>query len=179
VSFGRLLWVWGIAGVLAVLLLQQRKPYRQLMVMAGVWVAAALVPYSFLTYMHRVPSRQTYLASVGLAWVVAAGFRAFEARLRLHRSGVLAAVALLIVATNIGYLWTKKREQFQERAAPTEAFVALARRTTGPIYMRCYPGTPLVYEAALRVETGRAASDLVWDAPRGGETEFCFAARPK
>ena len=31
------------------------------------------MPYSFLTYMPRLPSRHTYLASVGLAFIVAAG----------------------------------------------------------------------------------------------------------
>lgn len=175
VSFARLLWVWGVVALVCVLVLR-RKPFRQLVVMATVWAALALVPYSFLTYMHRIPSRQTYLASVGLAWVVAAGFRAFESRLRLHRSAVLAAVAVLVLGANVGYLWTKKREQFQDRAAPTEALLALARTTNGPIYMRCYPGPPLVYEAALRVRTGRPASDLVWDRPHGGETPFCFAA---
>ncbi len=175
VSLGRLLWPWGVVGFLAVLLFRV-KPYRELLVMSGVWAVVALAPYVFLTYMHRVPSRQTYLASVALAWVVAAGFRAWEGRLRLHRSLVLALTAAVVLATNIGYLWTKKREQFQERAAPTEALIALARKTPGPIYMRCCPGPPIVYQAALRVATGRPASDLLWEQPSTAAADFCFTA---
>ena len=34
---------------------------------ALVWMGLALVPYSFLTYSTQIPSRQTYLASAGLA----------------------------------------------------------------------------------------------------------------
>lgn len=178
VSCVRLLWMWGLAALLLVILLRA-KQYRRLFVIAAVWIVVALVPYSFLTYMHRIPSRQTYLASVGVAWIAAAGFWTLYARLRLHRRVVIAAVIAVVLAVNIGYIWTKKRRQFLARAAPTEALIALARTTNGPIYMRCYPAPPIVYEAAVRVRTGKPESILLWDAPQGKPpaADFCWGKR--
>lgn len=178
VSCVRLLWIWGLASALFVTLLHI-KQYRRLFVISAVWIVVALLPYSFLTYMHRIPSRQTYLASVAVAWIVAAGFWTVFARLRLHRRAMIAAVIAIVLGINVGYLWTKKRRQFLDRAAPTEALIAIARKTDGPIYMRCYPVPPIVYEAAVRVRTGKPESILVWDAPRGkpAAPEFCWGKR--
>jgi hypothetical protein len=178
VSYARLLWVWGLAALACVFLLRM-KQHRQLLAMSAVWIAIALAPYSFLTYMHRIPSRQTYLASVGLAWIVAAGFWALRPRLRHRRPAALAAVIVLVFAANIGYLWTKKRDQFLRRAAPTEALIAIARKTDRPIYMRCYPGPGLIYEGALRVRTGKPETMLLWEKPANGTpaVDFCWARR--
>jgi len=162
VSCARLLWPWGLLAAL-VLLMLRAKQHRQVLRVAALWIVLALLPYSFLTYMHRIPSRQTYLASLGLAWIVAAGFWAFQARLRLHRSVVVAAVVMVVLASNIGYLWTRKRQQFAERAAPVEALVALARQTDGPIYMRSFPDPAMIYPAALRRRV-RKPILLIWDA---------------
>jgi hypothetical protein len=178
VSCARLFWVWGLIAVLVLVALRS-KQHRQLVRVSAIWIVLALAPYSFLTYMHRVPSRQTYLASLGLAWIVAAGFRALQARLRLDRSAVAAAVVTVALVSNVGYLWTRKRQQFAERAAPVEALIALARKTGGPIYMRCYPDPAIVYPAALRMRTGLPDSRLIWDASRKGEAaaEFCWPRR--
>jgi len=177
VSCARLLWVWGLLALLLVLLLRM-KQYRQLLALSAIWVVLALLPYSFLTYMHRVPSRQTYLASVAAAWVVAAGFWTLHARLRLYRRAALAAVVVTVLAANIGYLWTAKRRQYLQRAAPTEALLTVARKVDGPIYMRCYPPPRIVYEAALRLETGKPASTLLWERPQARPAaEFCWEAR--
>lgn len=162
VSFARLLWPWGLLAALVLLLLHD-KQHRQLVRVSVLWIVVAFAPYSFLTYMHRIPSRQTYLASLGLAWIVAAGFWALQSRLRLHRSAVIAAVVAVVLASNIGYLWTRKRRQFAERAAPVEALVALARKTDGPIYMRSFPDQQIVYEAAVRMRLRKPVL-LIWDA---------------
>jgi hypothetical protein len=174
VSCMRLLWVWGLLALLVVALLRV-KQYRQLLRMAALWIPIAFLPYSFLTYMHRVPSRQTYLASLGLAWIVAAGFWMLQARLRLHRPAVVASVVLIVLAANVGILWTRKRRHFLDRAAPAEALVVLARKVNGPIYMRCYPDSALVYESVMRMRVGKPASMLIWDAKRRSEAvaEFC------
>jgi hypothetical protein len=178
VSYGRLLWIWGLLAIAALVVLRARQ-HRQLVRMAAVWIPIALLPYCFLTYMHRVPSRQTYLASLGLAWIVGAGFWALHSRLHLHRKAVALTLIGVVVTANVGYLWTKKRRQFMERAAPTEALVALARRVNGPIYMSCgvRPAEQYSYEAAVRLRT--PGSKLVWGtAGPAGAARFCWEKRP-
>jgi len=174
VSYLRLLWPWGLLALAAIWLLRDRR-WRGLIPVAAAWIGLALAPYSFLTYMHRVPSRQVYLASLGAAWIAAAGFEAVRAR----RRSVATALAAIVLCVNIGYIWTKKRAQFRERAAPTEAVVALARKTPGAIYMRCYPDARIVAEAAVRMRTGKPARMLIWPpAPRDANAaDFCWSGR--
>lgn len=61
-------------------------------------MALALLPYVFLTYQTRVPSRHTYLASAGLAMLAGAALhRLAGARPpvpRWDRAGAMAAVCL-------------------------------------------------------------------------------------
>jgi len=177
VSCARLLWVWGLLAFV-VLLVLRAKQHRQVVRVAALWIVLSFLPYSFLTYMHRIPSRQTYLASLGLAWIVAAGFWALQSRLRLYRSAVVAGVVALVLASNVGYLWTRKRQQFAERAAPVEALVALARKTDGPIYMRSYPDPQMVYESALRMRLRKLVL-LIWDPASRSQavTEFNWPKR--
>src|ERR1019366_7168921 len=65
----RVLWGWGWIALAAILWFRTpslRKPaFRALS-----WIGIALAPYSFLTYSRQIPSRQTYLASFGLALLV-------------------------------------------------------------------------------------------------------------
>ncbi len=172
VSYGRLLWVWGLLA-LAALVALRAKEYTRTVVAAALWIAIALLPYSFLTYMHRVPSRHTYLASVGLAWIVGAAFLAARAR---FRPTWIAAAAAVVLVGNIGYLWTRKRQQFLERAAPTEALIEVARKVNGPIYVRCYPDAALVADAAVRLRLHRPNSMLIWDAAKAksAAADFCY-----
>jgi hypothetical protein len=174
-SYARLLWIWGLLSLIAMGLLKFRRS-RPLILAAVVWIPIALLPYSFLTYMRFVPSRHTYLAGLGLSWIVGAAFWALYARLNRYQRPIGAVVLAGVLAVNIGTLWTRKRRQFLERAAPTEALVELVRRTPGLIYMRCN-GTPVertIFEAAVRVRTGKMP--LVWDSAQAGAAaaEFCW-----
>ena len=103
------------------------------------WAAILLLPYSFLTYMTRAPSRLTYLASVGAAWIVAAGLVSAWDRFSISHRRWVYALAALIIVHNCVYLWTKKREQFLARAASTEALIIQARNASGPIYIPVLP----------------------------------------
>jgi len=175
-SYVRLLWIWGwIAGVW--LIFRTGPSLRRHAVPALVWVGIALIPYSFLTYMHRIPSRQVYLASAGLAMLVGL---AMAHLLNLNRR-IAMAVGAVIVLHNAGYLWTRKHEQFLERAAPTEALISLARKTEGPIWVRCFPGPRIVAEQAVRLATGRSPETLLWNdashPPLGPVTTFCNERR--
>jgi hypothetical protein len=134
----------------------------------------ALVPYSFLTYSTQIPSRQVYLASAGLALVVGLALAQYERR---RMAGVVLALMLL---HNTVYLWTKKRAQFVERAAPTDQLIGFVRRTPGAIWMQCFPLPPIVAEEAVRLATGRSPSDLVWSAGTARERSapaFCFSSK--
>ena len=147
--------------------------------LALAWMALGLLPYSFLTYSTQIPSRQTYLASAGLAFLAGLAL----ARLSAWKpSGprLAAAAAAVALLANVGYLWTRKRAQFLERAAPTEQLIALARRTTGPIWVRCFPRNAYIAQTAVQLGAGRPPSILVWseaEAIRLGATEFCYRER--
>jgi hypothetical protein len=81
----RVLWVWGVAAVAAwARLTNAWTPVA----LATAWIATALLPYAFLTYSFDIPSRQTYLASAGLAMLVGLMFdglsRRFDRRWSAH-----------------------------------------------------------------------------------------------
>lgn len=159
VNFARLFWPWGLVA----LLLARRHAIPGL-----AWAAIGLLPYIFLTYSAHIPSRQFYLASAGLALVVGAAI----AHLRARRA-VIAAVCALVVAENVGYLWIKKRRQFLERAEPTQQLIVYAKRTTGPVVIRCFPRNHFIAEEAVHLGAGK--QNVIWNenAPEG----FCYKPR--
>jgi len=174
-NFLRMLWIWGVVAVAALVAARDRA-LRNSALVAAVWMGIALVPYSFLTYATRIPSRQTYLASAGLAMLVGLAASHWQARAGTRRAAV-AALAALVVFHNVAYLWTKKRHQFLERAAPTEQLIAFARRTPGPIWMECFPRNHYIAEEAAHLGAGHDPSDLIWDeaeAKRLGAAPFCY-----
>ncbi len=164
VSCWRMLWIWGVLALI-VLLFHRKLPRPAALGLQ--WMAAALVPYIFLTYMHRVPSRQTYIASAGLALLIGAAFVLLRPRL-------MPVVAAVVIVVNVGYLWTRKRSQFLERAAPTEALIEVVRKSPGPVYVRCFPLAAITAEAAARLGAGK---QVVWK-PEPGATEWCWQ-RPR
>jgi hypothetical protein len=176
VSLARLLWIWGWPALVLVFAFAPRETRRAGVTVLG-WMAIALVPYSFLTYSTRIPSRQTYLASAGLALIFGLA-AAYWREAWPHRRRVLAVVFALMLAHNMIYLWTKKRAQFQERAAPTDQLIAVARRTSGPIFMQCFPLPGMVAEEAVRLAAARPPGTLFWPpAPvqdRPDAVVFCY-----
>ncbi|HTS64152.1 MAG TPA: hypothetical protein VMH28_19150 [Candidatus Acidoferrales bacterium] len=178
-SFARILWIWGWPALALILFAAPRGPRRA----AGIalaWIGIALLPYSFLAYSTRIPSRQTYLASAGLAWLFGLAAAQWRDAWPLRR-GLLNAVLALALAHNTVYLWTRKAAQFRERAAPTDQLVALARRTRAPIRVECFPLPPLVAEEAVRLAADRPPSTLQWTAAAGeGRSDavrFCYHSR--
>lgn len=175
-GYFRLLWIWGLLSAVAVFLAQDR-PLRSAALAAMAWMGIALAPYSLLTYSTQIPSRQTYLASAGLALLFGLAMAHWAARWRA-RPKVVAAIVTVVLAHNLGYLWIKKRPQFMERAAPTDQLIALARRTSGPLWVRCFPRTPYIAEEAVHLAAGRAPTDLVWSEAearqRHATASFCY-----
>jgi hypothetical protein len=171
-SMARLLWVWGWPA-LALVFFRGGVGVQRAAMRAMIWMGIALVPYSFLTYSTAIPSRQTYLASAGLALLVGLVLGQYGYGRRRVAIGLLS----LMVAHNTAILWTKKRAQFEERSAPTSQLIAAARQTPGAIWVRCFPLPPIDAEEAVRMAAGRAPADLVWDADAArarGAAPFCY-----
>ncbi|MBM3739732.1 MAG: hypothetical protein FJW39_28530 [Acidobacteria bacterium] len=163
-STGRMLWVWGLVSLIALTAWRAWPQWRTLVAGAAVWAGVCLLPYSFLTYMPRIPSRHTYLASAGLAVLVAAGFLAFRARVGLVRPWAVPLLAAVIVTHHVGYVTTKKREQFLERARPTEELVRAAAKGPLPVYVKCFPYGIEVAWRALDVRLNLPPSAVVQTA---------------
>ena len=165
-GIGRLLWFWGWAA----LILVRWKAWPPL-----AWMALGLIPYSFLTYSTEIPSRQTYLASAGLALLVGLAVSQIQSR------KLALAILALIVVQNAAVLWTRKRTQFLRRAEPTEQLIRFARQTKGPIWIRCFPRNAYIAQEAVRLGAGKPLSDLVWnaeDAAARNAAEFCYHPQP-
>ena len=154
-SLGGLLWVWGAVSLL-ILFRKAARPWRTVVILAAAWMVLTLLPYSFLTYMPRVPSRHTYLASVGLSLIVAVGLLVFRRYARQRNQVWLVPVAVcLVVLHQVGYLWTVKHRQYSERARPTEDLIRVAGRTGKEIHAKCFPFTPALADLALQLRLGK------------------------
>lgn len=147
-SVPRGLGVWGGLGFVLLLLRRKGAPWRTVL-FAGVWYLAALMPYAFLTYMPRIPSRHHYLASGGMALLT--GLAAVLLLAKVKRPGAVAAVlAAAFFLHNALYLWLYKRPQFMQRAEVTEGLLRMvAADPRQKVLLRC-PLLPL-YEARMAV----------------------------
>ena len=175
---GRLLWFWGLLSLIAILVWKPPR-YREILAIAAAWLVLSLIPYSFLTYSRRIPSRQLHLASVGVAILVGFALVQVYERFWPDRRAVVVAVCALILAHNVIYLWTRKRSQFLERAAPTEQLLSVMRSTPGAIYVRCFPRPRLVADSAAQLMLGAQASDrLLWSEnearAHAATATFCY-----
>jgi hypothetical protein len=145
-----------------------------------IWMGVGFIPYMFVDYMHRIPSRHTYLASAGLGWLMGAAVVVMKERYAKNYKWAPPVILLLILSHNVGYLWTKKRHQFLERAQPTERLIALARSVDGPIFVKCFPPNlaQTHAEAALELILNKPADTLIWSEEearkRPPAAVFCY-----
>lgn len=153
-SLGGLLWVWGVVFTL-VLLTRAGRPWRFVLPLAAAWMVLTLLPYSFLTYMPRVPSRHTYLASVGKSLIVAAGLLALRNLTRGSKKvWVTPCVMAVVVIHQWGYHWTIKYKQYSQRAQPTEGLIQAAKDGPDIIYANCFPYSQTIADSALSLTSG-------------------------
>ena len=137
-SLGRALWPWGGLSILLLALVKVRRKFMILTASLGL-AALCLLPYSFLSYMPRVPSRHHYLASVCVAALIASTVLLLQ-RLRPSLRPILYLAALAFLGHNMTYLWVFKRKAFEERAQPLEELVTFAQATKAPkIRVSCFP----------------------------------------
>jgi hypothetical protein len=176
-SMGRLLWIWGWLALIAIAWARRRALW-QAAALALAWCAIGLAPYSFLTYSTQIPSRQTYLASAGLALLfglaVSHLFTVAPPKAKL----LVAAAVVVALGVNIGVVWVRKRRQFMDRAAPTEQLIRAAHIYGGPIWVQCFPRNHWIAEAAVYWRAGFPPSALVWSAEEARQRKvkavFCF-----
>jgi hypothetical protein len=174
-SMFRLFWIQGLLAAAALAAYRAPRERLRLAAAGAVWAAIAFVPYSFLTYMPYVPSRHTYLASVGLALAAGAALVTASERTR-HPGRAAAALLALLAIANCGYLWTRKQRQFAERAAPTEQLVEFVRRSHRPVYVHCFPYGFVAADWAVQLRLGKQVHE--WQGPPdrapANAALFCF-----
>lgn len=184
-SYGRMLWFWGFVSLLGIL----RLRWITAPVPLGLaWISVSLLPYSFLTYMPRVPSRHTYLAAVGLSLVVSAFLWTVREGPGRQRPWLVWSLATIVCLHNIGYLWAVKTEAFRQRARPTEQLVDFAATRPGPIVLKCFPYAKEIAERAIEMRLGQrpvlwtadeapasAASDAAVFCPASGAPAYSLA----
>jgi hypothetical protein len=156
-----LLWPWGSAAAAAFLFRLLPAPPK-LLALSAVWLLAGLLPYSFLTYMPRVPSRHTYLASVALAWLVGAAWIALAGTpVARRRLWLIPTVFAGLGIFEGGYIWWVQYPRFVARAQPTELLLRAAANGDDTIRASCFPYSPYIAEATLRLRfPGRPALRL-------------------
>jgi hypothetical protein len=141
------------------------------MMLAG-WIVITLLPYSFLTYMSRVPSRHTYLASVALALLLgAATLSAWRSASRNQRQGLVIIPLLACFLQNTAYLWTRKHQQFTLRAKVTQDLLQAVDNTSGVIEIVCFPYDPNLAYLAVKIERPADVSRLLMRAQAGCKDE--------
>lgn len=104
------------------------------------------IPYSFLTYLDHIPSRNTYLPSVGLAGLIGVLFAGVYAELRSSAARqACAALMAAVVVGNMTYIYLKKEPQFRSRAAPTRELLSTLTNSNNriqrglPVYVCSFP----------------------------------------
>jgi hypothetical protein len=168
-TIGRLLALWG---TLALLILAAYKRDWRILTGCLAWMGVTLLPYSFLTYQSAAPSRHTYLAAVGLAFLLAAAWHTLRDRFP-HRRPWLAVLATLFVLHQTTYVWAYKHHQFVERAKPTEQLLAVAKTHQGPIQLRCFPFPRQLAELALSVTNSSGVWIAAEEEDAAVELNFC------
>jgi len=155
------LWIWGIVGLVVLLVFAFRKRYGVTMLALG-WILIALLPYSFLTYMPRVPSRHHYLAAVGCSLILALSATALQER--IGKRWIIGLCALLIGVHHISYLWTAKYHQFRERSEPIEALLRFMRHEQKrPVVIHCFPYSFDEARRAILLRIGEPEGSLILD----------------
>jgi hypothetical protein len=175
-SIGRMLWIWGVPSLVALIGWRPRG-WKVLTGIVFGWMALTLLPYSFLTYMTRVPSRHTYLASAGLALLVAFAFSHTTGRFQQTRRWIPAALGALLISHNCLYVWLYKHQHYVKRAAPTEELIRVVAASDGPVFVQSFPYHRVIAEYAIEMMTGKPKQVLVFDPSQRDSAVRLYAWR--
>ncbi len=148
ISLHRLMFPWLYIAAL-LWLAAQRGRWPSAAAPGMIWMTVALLPYIFLTYQNHVPSRHTYLASIGFAWALAVLVE------EIRNSKLRNAFIALFVVINIGYLWAVKERQYRQRAAPTSRLIEQLRsHPPEPTLIDDFPLNPWIAKTTTRLVPG-------------------------
>lgn len=145
----RLLTVWGFAAL--VFLIATRNAFNnRYLALALLWIPATLAPYSFVAYQPRVPSRHVYIASIGVALLLAIAIEQLSARKRL-----IVGLFSMYILFNTCYVWFFKYGQFLERGLVTEKLLEDTRQISErfgrrPVQVSCFPLAPEIAQLAIQ-----------------------------
>jgi hypothetical protein len=117
----RLVWPWLVVLVVAFRIDQRRWPQPSAFAATLAAMTLTILPYVFLTYSAYLPSRQVYMASMILVWLLAWLYA------QLRNRSLQVAFATAFVSVNLAYLWFQKDPEFERRAAPTTQLLQLLR----------------------------------------------------
>ena len=164
-STGRLLLPWGFAALVVICLYRKSIPLP-LPLTALLWILISLGPYAFVTYQPRVPSRHVYLASAGVALLLALALKSIAHR-RMLSNALIAAFILF----NTSYIWLYKHDQFVERAKVTESLVEsaahlIADQPNPRLQVSCFPLAPEIAVIAISHHLGLSESNVVVNKTR-------------
>jgi hypothetical protein len=172
-SAGRGLWIWGWVSLATLKLLGVRN--RLLLFGALCWIVAALLPYSFLTYMETVPSRHHYLAAVGYSLIAALALQGL--RDRTGHSQLVAVCLVVIGLHHTSYLWTSKYRQFEKRSEPIEVIMRFLRdEPRRPVIIHCSDYYFSEVRRAAYLRLGETPENLVLDfsGGNGNSPAYCL-----
>lgn len=138
---------------------------RNAAIFFGAVLLLAIVPYSFLTYLNHIPSRHTYLPSVGLAGLFGMAFASLYARMTTERSRRLCTLLVcVLLAGNTGYIWLKKAPQYRQRAAPTRELIEILRASNLqqlPMHVCNFPLDAWVFSETVKRFTPFDTNDVI------------------
>jgi hypothetical protein len=115
----QLTWPWLVVPVILFRFDRGRWPEAWPVAAALGAMTVTMLPYMFLTYSPYLPSRQIYLASMLLMWLITSLWRQWT------NKTLRSAFVAVFVAVNIGYIWFQKDPQYVKRAAPTTQLLRL------------------------------------------------------
>ena len=174
-----MLWFWGVLSGI-VLASQRFFPWR-IVGFGAAWIVVGLLPYSFLLYLNRVPSRHTYMAGVGISLLIACAYLSLRDReLQFSRMRLSTGLALAFLLHNCAYLWFRKLPQYERRAAVSERFLDHARRNPGLIRVRCYPGSAWSAQHSAHMVLGRSLNSVVdatFEKDPIGPDDYCDTSK--
>ena len=147
--------------------MQEGPSWKNAAIFFSAFLLLTIVPYSFLTYLNHIPSRHTYLPSIGLAGLLGIVFAALYGSVRTEWSRRICVLSLLVIVTgNIGYIWLKKEPQYQQRAAPTRELIDILNASNKPrlpMYVCKFPLNGWIFDEAVARFTQYDAKNVILD----------------